>query len=84
VDQVIDYLANHPLEGVDVPIGIYLTCYYVLQSCGDGRADDVLGQAHDRLMTNAEKVIDPVIRSIFLERVPAHRELIQLWKTREG
>ena len=73
-------LANHPLEGVDEPIGIYLTCYHVLQSSGDDRAGDVLQQAYDRLMATAKIVLDPGTRATFLERVPAHRELIQLWE----
>jgi hypothetical protein len=84
VEEVIDCLANHPLEGVDEPIQIYLTCYHVLQGCGDGGAVDVLGQAHGLLIANAEKVSYPAMRATFLERVPAHRELIQLWEAREG
>ena len=82
-EEIIGYLANHPLEGVDEPIRIYLTYYHVLQSNGDCRADDVLPQAHDQLMVIAEKVVDPAIRATFLERIPAHRELIQLWNARE-
>lgn len=83
VEEVIDYLANHPLAGVDEPIQIYLTCYHVLRGSGDSRAVDVLRRAHDLLMANAEKVSDPSLRSTFLERVPAHRELIQLWEARQ-
>ena len=56
----------------------------MLQSCGDCRANDVLQRAYDRLMGIAEKITDPAIRATFLDRVPAHRELTQLWKAREG
>ena len=69
---------------MDEPIQIYLTCYHVLQSYGDSRSDDMLQQAHDRLMANADKIIDPATRARFLERVPAHHELMQLWGEREG
>ena len=84
VEEVLDSLAQEPLEGLDEPIRIYLTCYHVLQSCGDCRANDVLQRAYDRLMGIAEKITDPAIRATFLDRVPAHRELTQLWKAREG
>ena len=80
VEQVLDFLARQPLEGVDEPVQIYLTCYQVLKNFGDRRADDLLGQAYDRLMTAAKIVLDPATRATFLERVPAHRELIQLWE----
>lgn len=51
---------------------------------GKLRADDVLQQAHDRLMVNADRIFDPAIRATFLENVPAHRELMQLWERSEG
>jgi hypothetical protein len=84
VEEVLDYLAKGPIEGVDEPIRICLTCYQVLQSCGDGRAGDVLQQAYDRLMVIASKIFDPAIRATFLGRVPTHRELTQLWEAHEG
>ena len=80
VEQVLDFLARGPLEGVDEPVQIYLTCYHVLKDFGDRRADDVLQQAHDGLMANAAKIFDPAIRAAFLHNVPAHRELMQLWQ----
>jgi tetratricopeptide (TPR) repeat protein len=83
VEEVLDSLAQGPLEGVDEPIRIFLTCYRVLRRCEDGRADDLLEQAHTQVMTIADKISDPTIRATFLERVPANRELIQLWETRE-
>jgi tetratricopeptide (TPR) repeat protein len=84
VEQVLDFLAHQPLEGVDEPIQIYLTCYHVLRGLGDDRrAGDVLQQSHNRLMVNAEKIIDPAIRATFLGNVPSHRELMQLWEQRE-
>jgi hypothetical protein len=84
VEQVLDYLAYQPLEGVDEPIQIYLTCYHVLRGLGDDlRAGDVLQQAHNRLMVNAEKIVDPAIRATYLENVPSHRALMQLWKQSE-
>ena len=80
VEELLDAIAQDPLEGVDEPMRIYLTCFHILHACGDWRADDVLRQAYDRLIAIAEKIYDPAIRTTFLERVPAHRELVQLWK----
>jgi tetratricopeptide (TPR) repeat protein len=83
VEQVVEFLAQHRLEGVDEPIQVFLTCYHVLRRCDDGRADDLLQQAHTQVMTIAAKISDPAIRSAFLERVPAHHELIRLWEERD-
>jgi predicted ATPase/DNA-binding SARP family transcriptional activator len=80
VEEVLDFLAKESLEGVDEPIQIYLTCYHILQGCEDHRAGDVLQRAHDQLMAIADKVTDLAIRAALLERVPAHRELIELWE----
>jgi predicted ATPase/DNA-binding SARP family transcriptional activator len=84
VEQLLDFLARQPLEGVDEPVQIYLTYYHVLKDCGDPRAGAVLRQAHDRLMTTADKIFDPAIRTAFLKNVPAHRELMQLWTEFQG
>lgn len=85
VEQVLDFLAQQTLEGVDEPIQIYLTCYHMLSRQGDDRrAGNLLQRTHDLLMVNAEKIIDPAIRTTFLENVPSHRELMQLWEQQEG
>jgi len=65
VEEVLDYLAKGPIEGVDEPIRIYLTCYQVLQGCGNGRAGDVLKQTYDRLMVIADKIFKPTTRATF-------------------
>jgi tetratricopeptide (TPR) repeat protein len=84
VEQVLDFIARQPLEGIDEPVQIYLTCYQVLKDFGDHRAADVLQQAHDQVMANAGKIFDPAIRTAFLKNVPAHRELVRLWQERKG
>ena len=35
VEQVLDFRARQPLEGVDERVQIYLTCYSVLKDCVD-------------------------------------------------
>jgi len=64
-EQVPEALRRQPLEGVDQPIQIYLTCYHILREVGDPRAADVLARAHDQMTANTARIFDPVIRAAF-------------------
>ena len=72
------------LAGTDEPPRIGLVCHQVLAAAGDARADGVLAATHAELQSRAEKISDPARRQGFLDNVPWHRELIQLWARRSG
>jgi tetratricopeptide (TPR) repeat protein len=78
-EEVLSYLQGNPLEGLDEPIRVYLACYRVLHAVGDGRAPEVLATAYNILQTQAAKITDERHRVSFLERVPAHAEVVRLY-----
>ena len=59
---------------------MYLTCYRVLESSADPRAQDILETAHDLLQHRADKINDEKDRRSFLENVTAHRELVRAFQ----
>jgi len=78
VEQIMDYLKDHNLDGIDEPMRIYLTCYQVLQANRDPRAEEILRQAHGILMERAGKITDVAMRQSYLENVAANRGLCDL------
>lgn len=45
VEEILDYVNGSQLAGARNPISVYLTCYQVLSTAGDDRAEDVLETA---------------------------------------
>lgn len=58
----------------------YLSCYQALQANGDGRAREILQAVYNQVQTTAAQIGDPILRSMFLENVPTHQEIIQAWE----
>lgn len=79
-DEVFGLLNSNSPAGVDDPFRVYLVCYEILQAKQDLRAPIVLSTAHRLLQERATKIRDETCRRSFLENVPAHRELIVIWK----
>ena len=71
-DAVLEYLAEHTLEGTEEPLGVYLTCYAVLRAAQNPRATDVLAAGHALLQERAAQFDDEERRRMFLENQPAH------------
>jgi tetratricopeptide (TPR) repeat protein len=81
VDLILGYLKDPAAIGEAWdPFWIYLTCVRVLRASRDPRADEVLDQAYERLQARAAKIEDQDLRCSYLENVPAHREIVALWK----
>ena len=86
VEQILDYLESRAsaadmgrgLHVTEEPFGVLLTCYHVLDSAQDPRAQDVLSYACFLLEERAAKISDGGKRRLFLENVVAHRELMAL------
>ncbi|HPR34958.1 MAG TPA: tetratricopeptide repeat protein [Anaerolineaceae bacterium] len=79
VEQIMDFLKDHNLDGTNEPMRIYLTCYQVLQAAGDPRADEILTQAHAILMERANKITDEAMRTSYLENVAANRQIVDIF-----
>jgi hypothetical protein len=65
------------LAGAWEPSRIHLTCAEVFRAAGESDAGRVLERARETLMGDAARITD-VDRATFLERVPAHREILAL------
>ena len=79
--QVVEQIQG---RGLPFPIKTMFECYTIFTAYGDARAKDALTQAAEVLQRTANGIEDPELRASFLERVPAHRELTQLWEGCEG
>jgi len=72
------------LEGVEFPRLVELTCFRVLESVGDrDRALKWLTRAYDALQQQALSITDSALRQGFLSNIPAHREIVAMWLSRE-
>jgi hypothetical protein len=76
----MSHLETGSLDGTYEPMRVYLTCYRVLEASKDPRAAEVLATAHSLLQERAAKIEDEEMRRSFLENVPAHRELVEVWE----
>lgn len=80
---VLAQLAADPaMEGVENLFRVYLTAYQVATAvaAADPAAQTLLQTAYDQLMAKANKIEDPQMRRWFLEKVPTHRELVQVYR----
>jgi hypothetical protein len=74
------YLESGTLAGCGciAPFSVYLAVCRVLQAVGDERATAVTQSAYEQLQLQAAQIEDEMMRRLFLEQVPAHREIMQL------
>jgi tetratricopeptide (TPR) repeat protein len=77
VEEILDHLRAHTLDGTYEPFRIYMICLQVLQAHHDARAAKVLRSAYALLQERAAGIEDDGLRRSFLEGVPAHQWLIQ-------
>ncbi|MGC9395885.1 MAG: ATP-binding protein, partial [Anaerolineae bacterium] len=87
VEEILRYWDAHPALR-DVAFERFetcWTCYRLLQALQDPRAPEVLERAYNLVQATAAKLQDPEHRRMFMENVPAHRELIAEWeRTRQA
>ena len=61
-----------------------LTRYQVYHANGDPRAERALDEAYQTLQEYAGRIEDEEMRRSFLENLPWNKEIMALWKSREG
>ena len=79
------YLEKTGSSGMELPILAYLTCADVFQEVGDG--ENYAAATHEGyvvLMEMAGKISDPDMRRSFLENVPEHRTMVEMWDRMGG
>jgi hypothetical protein len=80
VEELLAYLKDGAPNVAEGPFRLYLTCYQVLRASGDSRSGEILETAHALLQEEAAKIVEDEFRGSFLEKVPAHRVIIQEWQ----
>jgi tetratricopeptide (TPR) repeat protein len=79
VETLLADAEGGPWEGVDMASLIELTCYHVLARHQDIRADEWLVRAHDTLQAQVAAIADDTMRQDFLQNIPVHREIVEIW-----
>ena len=79
LEEILSYLQNHSLEGVDEPGRIYLSCYQALSSMDDSRAAQLLSTAHTFLIDRAARIEDQELSRAFLEDVRANSVILSTY-----
>jgi len=67
------------LTDIHERVRVYLTGYYCLQAVQDGRALQLLTAGHNLLLKLADLITQSAQRQLFLEMIPAHREMLAVW-----
>jgi class 3 adenylate cyclase/tetratricopeptide (TPR) repeat protein len=87
VEEILAWIEDHGLEGIEYPLQVYLTCYHVLAGTGDaeaaGRAESILSEAHGILLKRAAGISDATLRLSFLENVAVNAEIMTLSEKRD-
>ena len=66
------------LDGAELPVRIYLTCYQVFKKMGDARAAQALTTGRDLLAKQSASLDDDVVRSSLRQKIPAHRDILAI------
>lgn len=79
-DEVWNYLSQNGPEGMEFPILAYLTCARSFQAVqSDEKLIASIKGGYDELIKRAHKFNDPDWRRTYLEAVPEHRAMLELW-----
>jgi len=84
VESILTYIeantppkgSSHPLDGMDDPFRVLLTCYQVLKSNDDPRANTILSDAYNLLQIRAANISDEHLRDCFLNNLAVNREIV--------
>lgn len=81
VTELWEYLAEHGPKGLEQPIWAYLTCADIFDALGQRDAAHAAIEAGYReLQSRAENISNADWRKSFLENVPEHRAIVEMWQ----
>ena len=66
------------LKGANEPFRVCLTCVHVLEAGRSPRTREYRNRTYELLLQQADKISDSAMRRSYLERVPSHREILQV------
>jgi len=75
-----EHLQKQGSKGLEFPILAYLTCVNACEATGDNEKSKIaLEDGWKELKKRADKISDQSWRKAFLENVPEHRALLEIW-----
>ena len=86
VTEILNWIEEHGIEGIEYPLQVYLTCYRVLHQTAQGddeklaRAKTILFTAHEHLQNQAEAIKDEEQRMQYLLHIPFNRAIMAAWQ----
>ena len=84
IHEAWDHLKANGLKGLIYPGMVYRACVDVFDALGEvDNVQAVLESGHQALMEVADKINVPAWRQSFLENVPDHRAIMELWERRK-
>ncbi len=79
--EIWHHLAEHGTKGTENPVWIYQTCADIFDALNEPEQTRAAVEAgYGELTDRAEKISDPEWRKSFLENVPEHRAITELWE----
>ncbi len=82
-EKLWSYLRENGSGGMELPVLSYLTCVDAFREIGDSENCAAATRAgYEVLMGMADKISDPDMRRSFLENVPEHCTMVEMWDRR--
>jgi tetratricopeptide (TPR) repeat protein len=83
--ELWDHLEKHGVAGMEFPISAYVICAEVFDALGEGKKSGKAVEAGYReLKARADKIGDTEWRKRYMENVPEHRAIREMWDRRAG
>ena len=79
--EIWTYLQEHGAKGLAFPVWAYQTCADIFDALGEPeRSRAAVEAGYRELMTLAERISDSEWRASFVENIPEHRAIVELWE----
>jgi len=80
-EETWTYLQEHGVKGMAFPVWAHQTCADIFDALGEAeRSRTAVEAGYRELMTLAGRISDPEWRTSFLESIPEHRAVVELWE----
>jgi tetratricopeptide (TPR) repeat protein len=80
-----DHLKDFGAAGMEFPVGAYMTCAHLFGSLGEEKlSQSAIAAGYHELIAMADRIADADRREWFLENVPEHREIREMWDRKVG
>ncbi|MDM8530612.1 tetratricopeptide repeat protein [Anaerolineales bacterium HSG25] len=78
-EEIVTYLDDHGVQGIEHPPLVYLSCYRILQYGNrQEEAQSMLQQGHKYILTQLKYIKDEALQTCYRENVPEHKDIMAL------